>query len=81
MVNDWRITNQINYLNGVTLKFVDFDKVSKNEHEHCEFCFEKFGYGKEFLHYGYCTLDGYHWVCENCYNDFKSLFHWKTSTQ
>lgn len=77
MGSDWRLTNQLMYLGDVTLKPAILDKDSKNEHEHCEFCFETFGHDKKFLQKGYCTLDRYHWVCEKCYNDFKSLFHWE----
>ena len=22
----------------------------------------------------YCTLDNYHWICNECYNDFEKLF-------
>ena len=24
----------------------------------------------------YCTIDNYHWICENCFNDFKDMFKW-----
>ena len=26
----------------------------------------------------YCTLDNYHWICNECYNDFEKMFKfWK----
>ena len=39
--NDWRLTNQMNYLFEKQLKHVYFQKHSESgEHEHCEFCNE-----------------------------------------
>jgi hypothetical protein len=31
----------------------------------------------EALHEGYCTLDDYHWICSECFHDFKELFGWR----
>lgn len=76
IIDDWRFMGQDKYLEGITLKFCNFDSKFR-EHDHCEFCFEKFGDGAEDLHQGYCSLDNYHWICENCYNDFKDYFNWK----
>ena len=68
----------MNYLFRETLKKSVFKKTEKNDHEHCEFCFDKFGESEGMLHSGYCTLDGYRWICEQCYQDFKDQFEWKT---
>ena len=73
---DWRLTNQSNYLSGVKLIYCKYEVVDKNwDHDHCDFCWEKFVEGI----YGYTTLDKYHWICENCYNDFKERFNWELS--
>lgn len=76
MQNDWRLANQMNYLYRVSLKKVVFRASDTNDHEHCEFCWVKFGEGKESKKSGYCTLDGYHWICNECFQDFKELFEW-----
>ena len=77
MKNDWRLTNQVNYLFRSTLKKVDFKKKLDNDHEHCEFCWAKFGESKDMLSSGYCTIDEYHWICEKCFQDFREQFEWR----
>lgn len=76
MQNDWRLTNQMNYLYRVTLKKANFKGSATNDHEHCEFCWDKFGESEDLLKSGYCTLDGYHWVCNACFQDFQKIFEW-----
>lgn len=72
--NDWRLTNQMNYLFEKQLKHVYFQKHSESwDHEHCEFCNETICNDKKME---YCTIDDYHWICENCFNDFKDMFKW-----
>lgn len=75
-INDWRYTNQLTYLNNVNLKYSKFMKTKHNDHEHCRFCWDKFLELDGYLHYGYHTLDGQHWICPKCYNDFKHMFNW-----
>jgi hypothetical protein len=72
---DWRLTNQEKYLKNVELKYSAYDKVG--EHDHCEFCMAKFSEQNEDLHEGYCMIDEYRWICTQCFEDFKDLFHWK----
>ena len=76
MQKDWRLTNQMNYLHGATLKKAEFKVSPVNDHEHCEFCFDKFGESEGLQKSGYCTLDGYHWVCNECFQDFHEKFEW-----
>ena len=78
--DDWRLTNQEEYLKGVTLQWKTYSKYRPGwEHDHCEFCFAKFMEpGEEdTLHEGYATEDNDHWVCEKCFEDFKDMFKWK----
>lgn len=79
MIEDWRITNQFEYLYKVKLRHIAYQQSSENwEHEHCCFCFDKFSLTiHNALKVGYCTLDQYFWICENCFNDFKSEFEWE----
>lgn len=74
--DDWRYTGQDRYLQAVSLKYCAFDG-KKHDHEHCGFCFAKFSDLEGDLHVGYTTEDEYHWICEKCFQDFKSLFNWK----
>lgn len=74
--NDWRLTNQIDYMEGVKLKRSHFPEDTKSDHEHCEFCWEKFDINDDSLKDGYCTLDGYRWICNECFEDFKEMFKW-----
>jgi len=71
--NDWRITNQANYLHEKQLIHTKYRVIRDIwDHDHCEFCWEKFLEND----LAYCTLDQYHWVCESCFKDFKDSFKW-----
>lgn len=79
MAGDWRLQGQQAYLRGVTL--VPQEWTSKNahwDHDHCEFCGAKFmAQGSPgTLSFGYATQDRYHWVCPECFEDFKQQFEW-----
>ena len=75
--NDWRLTNQMNYLYGKTLVHENYKKFSDSwDHDHCEFCNDKIGEDTKLY---YCTLDHYHWICEKCFEDFKNIFNWKVN--
>lgn len=76
--DDWRRNGQEKYLTDAELIFTDaFQKFSdKWDHEHCEFCWEKFSSAEGDLHSGYCTPDFKHWICTDCFEDFKEEFRW-----
>jgi len=75
--NDWRFRGQDEYLDK-DLKFAKYERYSETwDHDHCEFCGATFSEFEGDLHEGYCTFDKRYWICENCYNDFKSMFQWK----
>ena len=72
--NDWRLTNQMNYLfrnNIIKSKFKPYRDDWR--HEHCAFCSEKINCDTKIA---YSTEDRYHWICEECFNDFKEMFEW-----
>ena len=78
---DWRLRGQEEYLKNATLYFRNFTPFSETwEHEHCEFCWAKFGTEQENLHQGYCTTPIHSsksiWICPKCYADFKENFNW-----
>ena len=75
---DWRSQGQEKFLQGVKLSRRRYTKLRIDwEHDHCEFCGLKFSENQGDMHEGYATLDGYHWVCVPCYNDFKQIFKWE----
>ena len=71
--DDPRIMNQKKYMYGAHIERKRFEKSGNWDHEHCAFCFLKILPVDE----AYCTSDGKHWMCEECYNDFKEDFHFK----
>jgi hypothetical protein len=77
--NDWRLTNQQNYLKNAELSFDQYVAPSAEwDHDHCVFCWDKFMQGQpDTLTEGYVTTDGQHWVCEQCFEDFKQEFGFK----
>jgi len=80
MDNDWRLQGQQKYLFGKTMIHKKYaDKKTTTDHDHCEFCSGKFSTTiPDCLTEGYTTTDDYHWICENCFNDFRNDFKWTT---
>jgi hypothetical protein len=78
---DWRLQGQEKYLAGVELTWRSYRRFQNPnwDHDHCEFCWAKFAVEDlpDVLHAGYCTLDGYRWVCKSCFEDFRGRFQWK----
>lgn len=80
--DDWRLRGQENFLRGKTLHRSTYKQRSETwDHDHCAFCWAKFmerdypGYPAN-LHVGYTTEDEYHWICEQCFCDFRDRFEW-----
>ncbi len=84
---DWRLFGQEKYLFGATLVHRDYtrDQVvdSRWEDDHCEFCGTEFMRDNfpDVLHDGYATLNGLHWICTDCFNDFKPMFRWTVTEE
>lgn len=81
-MNDWRLQGQEKYLKGVVLQRKKYQRYRPGwDHDHCEFCGAKFSEGlPDTLHEGYSTTDNYHWICDDCFKDFKDQFEWKVQT-
>ena len=80
--DDWRRQGQEQYLAGVKLVFKNYFLRSPEwDHDHCEFCWVKFSLYDGDLKKGYSTEDGYYWICEECFNDFRGEFNWFLSTE
>lgn len=77
-MNDWRLRGQEKYLAGVELSWKKYKPYREGwDHDHCAFCWRKFSTSEGDISEGYTTKDEYHWICKNCYEDFKDKFRWK----
>jgi hypothetical protein len=80
-MNDWRLRGQERYLKGAVLKWAAYKPLHEGwDHDHCEFCNRKFMDREEELREGYVTLDGRHWVCKGCAEDFRIQFEWSITS-
>lgn len=78
LLDDWRLTNKEKYLKNKLLLYQNYkNRTTSTDHDHCEFCFDKFSEDSHDISMGYCTEDNYYWICPSCYNDFKEFFQWK----
>jgi len=77
MSNDWRLQGQEEFLKNATLCRKKYTKYRDDwDHDHCEFCGEKFSERADDMNEGYVTRDEYHWVCDQCFADFRQMFNW-----
>lgn len=75
--DDWRRQGQHKFLTGVVMIRTAWEQYGPDwDHDHCDFCWAKFSIHDDDLKYGWTTEDQYHWVCDECYNDFKYEFGW-----
>ncbi len=75
--NDWRLTGPEEFLRGRTLYHQNWAACSpQSDHSHCAFCWAKFARFDGTLNKGYVTQDGCHWICPECFRDFKTTFEW-----
>ena len=56
-------------------EYLEGEKIQHFWHEHCELCYEKAM--TDISGIFYCTEDMKHWICEECFNDFKEQFNWQ----
>jgi hypothetical protein len=86
--DDWRLGfGQEKFLTGVALYRKKFaEELYGDDHAHCEFCWAKFMQESRPAHpqdthvivrEGYTTADNRCWICDQCFNDFRSRFAWK----
>jgi len=76
--NDWRLQGDEECWKNERFFHKKYTPYHENwEHDHCAFCSVKISEYEDDLHEGYCTLDQYHWVCSECFEDFKEMFCWQ----
>lgn len=74
MSNDWRLTNQMNYLFKKKLIKMAYTPFKEGwEHDHCEFCSKCID---KKTKEAYTTENKYHWICKECFDDFVDMFQW-----
>ena len=77
-MSDWRLQGQEKYLKKKDLYWAKYEPYSNNwDHDHCEFCGLKFAINGAGFQEGYRTLNSYHWICPEFFEDFKDVFGWK----
>lgn len=75
--DDWRRQGQEHFLKGCEFSHAQYKPYRAGwDHDHCEFCGDRFALIEGALGKGYCTQDGYRWVCEQCFADFRVEFNW-----
>ena len=80
--DDWRLRGQEKYMMNMKFHFATYPvDEDETEHDHCEFCWQKIGYGNDAIKEGYVSSDNYRWVCENCFSDFKEKFNFKDESK
>jgi hypothetical protein len=79
-INDWRLQGQEKYLKGEILFYKQYaDRKTETNHDHCEFCLVTFSDTSGDLKEGYTTEDDYRWICDQCFEDFREMFLFKTN--
>jgi hypothetical protein len=82
--DDWRLAIPKEYLRGLVLHHSEWRKPRAEwDHDHCEFCQAKFMEEPSagVIHDGYTDNDKYHWICPQCFSDFREMFRWSLSPQ
>ena len=77
-MEDWRLLDQNDFLKNKKLRKCSwFSNKADWDHDHCEFCSVKISNLPDCLEEAYVTAeDGDHWVCPDCFNDFRLQFKW-----
>lgn len=80
--HDWRLQGQERYLAAAVLFRAKWTRPRQSwDHDHCAFCWAKFMEEDlpDVLHDGYTTADQRHWICPQCFEDFRERFQWSLS--
>lgn len=75
--DDWRRRGQERFLKGKQLSLRAYEPPRPDwDHDHCAFCTRKLSRDEGDLHRGFATEDARHWVCEDCFADFRAEMQW-----
>jgi hypothetical protein len=84
VTEDWRVQGQDQYLAGEFFEWRRwFADRPDSDHDHCAFCWVHFGNqvlsdDPDTQLEGWVTADGQHWVCGDCFRDFRERFSFHT---
>ena len=90
-MNDWRLTEQAEFLGGATFERKRWNPREGDDHDHCEFCWAKFAEPHpaepDPVQIGYSAAGPPHdpqpnryWVCEKCFEDFREQLRFEVCT-
>lgn len=65
------------YLDRLEFSKTMFKADESNDHEHCDMCWSKISEYPEVLHEAYSAKQGMVWICPNCFNKNRVLYHRK----
>lgn len=76
---DWRLSDQETYLHGRKFRWAAWWPYRDGwDHDHCDFCFAEISAdttGHADFNEAWVTADdGYHWICPQCLEDFRTRF-------
>jgi chromosomal replication initiation ATPase DnaA len=70
--DDWRYQGQEKYLRELKFSYSEYITISENDHDHCEFCANKFSNTiSDALKEGWTDDTKYRWICDDCFQDFE----------
>lgn len=75
--DDWRVMGQEGYLMNKHLQHRRFNPlICSEDFTQCEFCWDRFDEIPEHSKIAYFEPITKCWICEKCFKDFQSHFHW-----
>ena len=75
---DWRLQIPHDELRGKQLVYRCYTQFSERwDHDHCIFCWQRFGRNESDLQAGYETAEGKDWICPQCFMVFREQFQWQ----
>ncbi len=86
-MSDWRLMGQESYLQSRHLVLQQWRPYREGwDHDHCASCQRHISLplatdDEDALDRGYATDDGYHWICESCFADFREQLGWTTTAR
>lgn len=75
--DDWRLLNDVEHLYNKEINTTDGEEIFQHmpELKKCIFCWKTVENTRHL--FWYLPIDKSCCICEECYKDFKEIFHWK----
>ena len=76
--DDWRYQGQDKFLKGLEFSFSEYIPKLQNDHDHCEFCSNKFSNTiQDAIKEGWTDQAKNRWICKECFQDFEQVIKLK----